>query len=193
MTTVERVTGLTVAAAAVIGMVALSHAPLARDGTAGGLLRLAWRARPEKIENCRELSADALAALPPHMRQSVVCEGANASYRLEVSRGGVVLADVAVRPGGLRRDRPLYVFQEMSVPVGDADISVRFTRIDAPDRQSSTDERTARDLDVARRRDELTETIPASLSYAERLHFAPGQVHVISYDPARHLLFDVMP
>ena len=51
----------------------------------------------------------------------------------------------------------------------------------------------ARDLDVARRRDELTETIPASLSYEERLHFAPGQVHVISYDPARHLLFEVMP
>ncbi len=64
------------------------------------------------------------------MRQALICDGITASYRLEVRRAGVVVADQIVRGGGLRHDRPLYVFREIPMPAGDASIAVRFSRVD---------------------------------------------------------------
>ena len=103
-------------------------------GSEHALLRLAWSARPERIESCRQQSNEELARLPAHMRQPVVCEGAPAEYRLSVSYGGRVVAERLVRAGGLRQDRSLYVFHEVPLDTGDAAIEVRFDRLgpDAP-------------------------------------------------------------
>lgn len=43
-----------------------------------------------------------VTTLPPHMRQTTICEGINASYRLEVRHGGETVAERLVEPGGLR-------------------------------------------------------------------------------------------
>lgn len=177
----DRIIAGVLAVVTVFGIAWLSQVPLGRDASTGGLLRLAWRARPERIEQCVTQSPEALAALPPHMRQTTICEGINASYQLEVRHDGEAVAEHLVKPGGLRGDRPLYVFLEIPVPVGDADIGIRFVRL----------EEASGDGDEDRNRDALREAVPPSLRWDERLSFAPGQVRLISYDPARRELFEV--
>ena len=136
------------------------------------------------------------------MRQQLICEGIAASYRLQVRRNDEVLADQIVRPGGLRRDRPLYVFREIVVPPGTADISITFERVESPTDPGTAGSETSVEIphrptpgvetgDQQLRRSELTEAVPASLLYERRLHFAPGQVRLVSYSPERGELFEV--
>ncbi|MCC7042957.1 MAG: hypothetical protein IT183_03800 [Acidobacteria bacterium] len=183
MTGLKRALGLAAAMASALGLSWMSQAPIAPDTSDRALLRLAWRARPERIEHCVTQSPDALAALPPHMRQATVCEGINASYRLEVRRNGVLVDEQHVEPGGMRRDRPLYVLRELAMPVGDATISVTFVRVEA----AGADD----DDDAGEARDTLREAVPASLAWEQPLSFAPRQVRVVSYDPERRELFEV--
>lgn len=184
MTRLERVAGLAVAATAALGIAWLSQVPFSSVASDQALLRLAWRARPERIEHCVTQSPEALAALPPHMRQTTICEGVSASYRLEVRRDDALVAGQVVEPGGLRRDRPLYVFLEVPVPAGDANLSIRFVRVEETSGDGDDDE-------DSENRDALREAVPSSLHWEERLHFAPRQVRVISYAPERRELFEV--
>jgi hypothetical protein len=190
--------GLVVAMAAALGLTWLSHAPIGSGQPADGTLRLAWRARPERIETCQAQDSEALSALPAHMRQAVICEGENASYRLEVRADRQVIAERIVRPGGLRRDRPLYVLLELPMATGERDIRVELTRIEPPDPTSAavahdgTDGAAPADaMTEALRRGELSEALPPSLAYERRLHFAPRQVRLITYDPERRALVEV--
>jgi hypothetical protein len=185
--TFGRASGLAVAAAVALGVTWASQMPVASGTSDLALLRLAWRARPERIEHCETQRPEALAALPPHMRQVTLCEWINASYRLEVRRDGILLADHLVEPGGLRRDRPLYVFREIAMPPGEATISVSFVRVEAAEPDDDEDD------DADEDRDTLREAVPASLAWEEHLPFGPGQVRVISYDPERRTLFEVRP
>ena len=180
-----------------------------------GVLRLAWTARPERVEDCRLQSEEALAKLPPHMRQALICEGTTASYRLEVRREGTVIVDQIVHGGGLRHDRPLYVFRDIPLPAGEAAITVRFVRIDskttatpgegAPaassDRESSghaDDRQGTNAMDPERRRRENEERIrqrgeaaPALLSLERRFHFVAHEVILVTYDAGRRQLLAI--
>lgn len=182
MTTTDRLVGLAVGIVATFAIAWCSQVPGAAPRTDDALLRLTWRARPERIEHCVTATPEALAAMPPHMRQTTVCEGISASYRLEVRHDDRVVAERHVKPGGLRGDRPLYVFLEIPVPAGDATIRVAFTRVETP---SATSDQP----DAAR--EALTEAVPASLVWEQRLSFADHQVRIISYDPERRTLFEV--
>lgn len=184
MTILDRVLAVVVAVATTAGIAWLSQMPVASARSGDATLRLTWRARPERLERCVTPSPEALAALPPHMRQTEICEGINASYRLEIRRDTVLIDEHVVAPGGLRRDRPLYVFNEFPVPPGEATIRVTFTRVETADAASDAD-RSASDT--------LRESVPASLVWEERLTFAPGQVRIVSYDPERRTLFEVGP
>lgn len=211
MTPIDRGVGLVVAVAASAGIVWASNAPLAQHADSSALLRLSWRARAERIENCRPQSEEALEKLPAHMRQALICDGITASYHLEVRRAGVVVADQIVRGGGLRHDRPLYVFREIPMPAGDASIAVRFSRVDdqttgngnrqdlrvPSDAGASAARATdAMNAESRRREDEnrrrqLAETVPAALSLEGQFHFAPREVVLVTYDPERRELRSV--
>jgi hypothetical protein len=184
MTRTERGLGLVAAVAATLGLTWLSQVPIGSGQSADGTLRLAWRARPERIETCQEQDSEALAALPAHMRQAVICEGRNASYRLEVWIDGQIIADQSVRPGGLRGDRPVYVLLELPMAADEeAHVRVSLVRIESsPPTDATTEEH---------RRGELNEALPPSLVYERRLHFAPRQVRLITYDPERRELAEV--
>jgi hypothetical protein len=182
MMTTERAVGFVLAAAATAGLAWASRLPIDSDRADAAVLRLAWRARPERIEHCVTQSPEALAALPPHMRQTTICEGINASYRLEVRRNGEVLASQRVEPGGLRRDRPLYVFREVPLPPGESMVRITFERIE---------DTTGDDDEEHDERETLRETVPALLAWEATLTLAPGQVRVISYDPSRRALVEV--
>jgi hypothetical protein len=107
-----------------------SAAPYRLNALPHARLRVAFSARPERIESCRTLSAKELENVPQHMRQAVVCEGKTASYRLEVRRDDSLVASALLRGGGLRHDRRLYVLRELDVPSGPSTIDVRLVRTD---------------------------------------------------------------
>ena len=197
MTPLGRVMGIA-AALLVTGGIAWASAVRMTSSPAVAVLRLAWTARPERIEDCRPQSEEQLAKLPAHMRQAVVCEGITATYRLEVRRDGALIADQTVRGGGLRHDRPLYVFRDIPLPPGDAAIRVRFVRVDStaarassgtPSALRSDDDRQSNAMDDGRRRREgeertrrREEAIPASLSLDRRFHFVAREVILVTYD-----------
>lgn len=203
-------------AAVMLALVAASRAPLVVHPAPAAMVRLAWSARPERIERCTRVSAEELAALPAHMRQHVVCEGTTARYAVAVSHEGVVLLADTLRGGGLRHDRQLYYFRELRVPAGRSVIDVRVTRLD-----SSTARRAARDDDdesrttragerhdddergeeddddgggdeagAHREREERRrrqqDAIPPLLVLRDTVTLAPREVMLVSYDRATH-------
>jgi len=202
----ERAIGMATALLATVGVTWTLSVPMS-SSPAVALLRLAWTARPERIEDCRPQREEELAKLPAHMRQAVVCTGTTAAYRLEVRRDGAVIADQIVRGGGLRHDRPLYVFRDISLPPGDAAITVRFVRVDAVSEPTASgtavpadsprDHRPAAMNDDRRRREDeerirrQEEAIPSSLSLDRRFHFMAREVILVTYDAERRELVSV--
>jgi hypothetical protein len=190
MITLPRTVGAMAALALTVGLAWLSAVPLQPYASDTGVLRLAWRARPERIEVCRPQSEEVLARLPAHMRQAMICEGATAAYRLEVRRNGEMVMDDVVRGGGLRHDRPLYVFREIAVPNGVVRVNVRFTRIEAGPARQPDDSVQA---DDAQRRRILGEVVPPALVFERDLSVQPRAVILVTYDPADRQLRLVEP
>ena len=75
MSVVRTGLGIVVAAVAVATLAALSAIPWTPEPGPEAVVRLSWRARGERVEVCRDLSAEELEALPQHMRRERVCEG----------------------------------------------------------------------------------------------------------------------
>jgi hypothetical protein len=160
---------------------AINRAPDAR-------LRLAWSARPERIEKCRQQSEEELARLPAHMRQAVACEGTTAEYRLQVRIEGVLVSDRVVHGGGLRRDRRLYVFDEAVVPAGEVTIDVRFDRLDVSEPGVGAGEREG---ERSERTPVQREEVPAHLALTRRVRLSSREVILVTYDADRHELMTV--
>jgi hypothetical protein len=179
MSAIDRSLAVALAAAAMAGLAWASSVPTTTRGSADAVLRLAWSARPERIERCRRQSDEELANVPQHMRQELVCEGVTAQYRLSVRAQGSMIADQVVRGGGLRQDRRLYVFQELPLSPGETAIDVRFER-EAGDARKDDDE------DDEKR--ERGGTIPRELSLATRVNVAPREVVLVTYDESRGAL-----
>ena len=173
----RRAPGVVVGAGVMSAIIWASTAPITVHDSNDAVLRLAWSARPERVEECRERSEEELAKLPQHMRQRVVCEGGSAQYRLAVRRDGAVVSEQVLHGGGLRQDRRLYVFHEVRLAAGDATIEVRFDRLGGDTPNARTTQR--------------GETVPAHLSLEQRLHFDPREVVLVTYSPERRALVAV--
>jgi hypothetical protein len=191
-----RVIGALLAIGATVGLTRASSVSLSPYDE-HAVLRLAWTARPERIEDCRQQSDEELSKLPPHMRQSMSCVGTSATYRLEVRWNDRVIVQQTIRGGGLRHDRPLYLFRDIALPPGDSTIRVQFERVESvrpstrrdtsPDKSDEARHSTA--MDDGRRRRELEErvrgreeAIPPSLSLERRLRLISRQVVLVTYD-----------
>jgi hypothetical protein len=184
MTRLHHAIGLAVAVAATIGIAWASNVRLTPHGRGEATLRLAWSARAERVEECRQQSEEELARLPVHMRQPLVCEGVSARYALEVRRNEVVIVSQEIQGGGLRHDRPLYVFHDLPQPAGDAAITVRFARVD-------TGTTAAAFSNSPDREGRLASDVPRSLLLDRRLNFRRGRVILVTYDPGRRELVAV--
>lgn len=197
------------AAVALIAALAIAEASVLRmdlNPSDAAVLRLAWTARPERIEDCHAQTEEELAKLPAHMRQSEICEGTTAAYRLEVRDQSGTIVEQVIRGGGLRHDRPLYVSRDIQLPPGDTAIAVTFVRVDAEkrstanehsdsERESREDRRHASAIDADRRRREgeerlhgREEAVPAALSLERQLRLQSRQVVLVTYDPERREL-----
>jgi hypothetical protein len=214
VTGLDRGVGFAIALVATAGIAWGSNFPMTPHASPDAVLRLAWTARPERVEDCRPQSDEELAKLPVHMRQSMVCEGTTASYRLEVRREGTLVAEQTVRGGGLHHDRPLYVFRDIPMPAGETAITIRFSRLEttttitpgarAPaaspaGKPAPADAvRQTNSMDPERRRREgeerllqRSEAVPASLSLETTFHFLPREVILVTYDVERRDLLAV--
>lgn len=174
----NRVLGVVCGAAVVAVVTVAANTPLTIHAPDQALLRLAWSARPERIEKCRQQTAEELARLPAHMRQPVVCEGATARYRLTVVIDGTPVTERVLRAGGLRHDRRLYVLEEIALRPGVTDIEVRFDRDD--------DGASARP--GAPSASPLADAVPPRLALREQVRVAPREVVLITYATERRAL-----
>ena len=194
-----RIAAVLLGAGVLAVLIAASHAPFTFNPADDAMLRVAWSARPERVESCTTLSEEELEKLPAHMRQRVVCEGTTASYRLEILRDGHPISTAILRGGGLRHDRQLYAYQQLPVPHGRSTFQVTLTRIDSgtsiggregaggagemDDNAGSgaATDRERRELDERRRR--VEDEVPAALSLSETVDLAPREVALLTYDP----------
>jgi hypothetical protein len=144
----------------------LSRAPYDPPGSDGGLLRLSWRLRGEKVETCRPRTQAELDALPVHMRTPEVCESRRVAYRLVVQLDGHAPDTTIVLPGGARADRPVYVLRETPLAPGPHRVLVTFTGLSAHDDAPQ-------------------------LSLEADLDARPGRVELITLDPEGHRLVHV--
>lgn len=168
MTGLLRVAGVLLALAGTVGLTRASNVSLSPYGE-HAVLRLAWMARPERIEDCRQQSDEELSKLPAHMRQSMSCVGTSATYRLEVRWNDRVIAQQTIRGGGLRHDRPLYLFRDIDLPAGDAAIRVAFQRVESVPGNARTRE----------------EAVPPSLLLERHLQMEARRVVLVTYDAER--------
>ncbi len=139
-----------------------SRLPFAVETRDDARIRLSWRALPERIEECREPSAEELAKLPPHMRRPRICEGRTLPFLLQVTLDGETRLDARIQPAGVRGERPAYVFRELRVAPGEHRLTVRFAaQPDGPAPQG----------------------LRAPLVLEETVRLAPGSVLLVTYDP----------
>lgn len=169
------------AAVAVVALAALSRTPLRSGDGERSLLRLAWSARPERIETCRRPSAAELAGRPAHMRQEIVCEGRTASYQLSVDLDGTPLLSESVAGAGVRHDRALYLYRELTVTSGTHRVAVRFVRTDS----GSTRSRNGDTIPPVR---PPLASVPPLLVLDTVLTLAPNAVALITWDSSREAL-----
>jgi hypothetical protein len=149
----------------------LSFAPYTTHRESGALVRLAWRARGERVRDCRRLTSEELAKLPAHMRQEEVCEGRVLPYRLAVQLDDRAVVNQLIHGAGAREDRPLYVYQDLNVDAGAHRISIRFTLEGRPEAQGE---------------DRLA--TPPQLALDTTLSLEPRQVLLVTYDEVREQL-----
>jgi hypothetical protein len=109
-------------------MARASAVPLPYHDTVSARLRLSFSARPERIEVCRNVSAEEMAKREEHMRQRVECDGRFATYSLRVEADGRAIDEMVVRGAGLRNDRPIYLLREFDLPSGPHRLHVSFRR-----------------------------------------------------------------
>jgi hypothetical protein len=197
---VSRGLGAAFAGLAALGLAGLSQASYRVRLDDGAVVRLAWRARPERIETCRTPSQAELARLPVHMRQQVVCDGVSARYRLRVALDGAPLLEETIRGSGLRHDRPMYLLRDLPAAPGRHDLEVRFERVDSVPANGEAAEDSVeanastpgipgrRQREAEERLRRRLEATPPVLVLHRGVDLAARQVLVVSYDPERREL-----
>lgn len=185
MTALWRGTGFLLAGVAAVGTAWLSQAPYQDSLADQAMVRVVIGVRPEQLEHCRRATAEELAALPPHMRQSVICEGRSAHYRLAVWIDDAQMVDAELTGGGVQHDRPIHAFRENAVRPGTRRLRIRWTRIEAP--ASAAEATPADSLNGRDRRDSETrarrrlEAAPSEMELDETVEVRPRQVVLVRY------------
>lgn len=157
--------GLGLAIAITAGTAALSRVPYRAEPTDRAVLRLSWRYQRTSEEDCRRPTPAELEELPAHMRNPNACVRDPRSYALTLALDGAVVLQKTLEPAGARRDRPVVVYEEVTLSAGEHRVDVRFEEWaeggDAPDR---------------------------TLSWSRSLSIRPHEVVVIGYDRAEDAL-----
>lgn len=117
-----------ITAAFVLILAALARAPYQPRGGDDALLRFSWRLPAPAHEDCRRRTADELEALPSHMRTPEVCERVVARYAMVTQIADAPADTVALKGGGVKGDRPLFVLFDRPMDPGRHRVRVALTR-----------------------------------------------------------------
>jgi len=108
----------------VLATAALSHRPawqsLPEDHA---LIRLSFTA--SGVRNCRDRSAEELAALPRNMRQTQICDRRRAPVYVELDIDGETVFSGELPPSGLSGSGPSRIYQRFELPAGSYEIALR--------------------------------------------------------------------
>jgi hypothetical protein len=120
------------------------------------LVKLSFSRVGKPVGECRRLSEDELARLPPNMREPLSCPRERSSVVVQLDIDGQRVLDRTALSSGLSRDGAATMYERIVVPAGERRIAVHLS-----------DDVRARDAGWRR---EATVTL------------APGQVLVIDFD-----------
>lgn len=123
------------------------------------LIKLSFSHAGKPVGDCRQLSAEELARLPPNMRAPTVCPRERSAVTVQVDLGGVRVLDRTAQPSGLSKDGASAMYARLVVPAGEQRIAVRLS-------------------DDVRSRD-------AAWHREATVRLVPGQVLVIDFDPGK--------
>ena len=110
--------------ALVIGV--FSHWPTYRHlADDEALIKLSFTHAAQRVDECRKLTPEELAKLPPNMRAPTKCGRERAPVVVEVDIDGKPAIRHVAKPSGLSRDGASAVYQRMTVQAGTHQIAVR--------------------------------------------------------------------
>ena len=80
----------------------------------------------QPVGECRRLTDEELAALPPNMRDPVQCPRERSPLTMEVELDGKRVLQRVAQPGGLSKDGASAIYERLNVAAGEQHIHVRF-------------------------------------------------------------------
>lgn len=89
------------------------------------LVKLSLIHHGQRLEECKQLSAEELAKLPPNMRAPLDCPRERSPILVEVDIDGVAVFSQTAQPSGLSRDGTASVYQRIEVPAGTHRFDIR--------------------------------------------------------------------
>lgn len=123
------------------------------------LIKLSFTRVGKPVGDCRTLSPEELARLPPNMRAPTSCPRERSPVTVQVDLDGRTVLQRVAPPTGIAKDGAAAVYERLVVPAGEHQITVRLS-------------------DDVRARD-------AAYRHDARVTLRPGQVLVIDFDAAK--------
>ena len=86
------------------------------------LIKLSFTHAGKPVGDCRPMSKEELARLPPNMRAPTFCPRERSPVIVEVELGGVKVLERSAAPSGLSKDGASAMYARLVVPAGDVDL-----------------------------------------------------------------------
>jgi len=101
------------------GLAYFSDAPAYRQlDPADAVIALSLTHAGSPVSECRKLSAEELAALPPNMRAAEKCPRERSPLHVQLAIDGKLRVDTVRKPTGLHSDGAATVYRRLTVPAG---------------------------------------------------------------------------
>ena len=109
-----------------LGVVYFSNSPsyqyFAEDQA---LIKLSFKHTGQRLEECKRLTSEEIAKLPPNKRKPMDCSRERSPLLVEIILDGVTVYQETLLPSGLFSDGPAKIYFSQPVMVGPHQISVR--------------------------------------------------------------------
>ncbi|AMN47737.1 hypothetical protein ACG33_11635 [Steroidobacter denitrificans] len=89
------------------------------------LIKLSLIHHGQRLQECKKMTPEELAKLPPNMRAPMACPRERSPITVEVDIDGVAALRKTAQPSGLSRDGAASVYQRIEVPAGTHRLDVR--------------------------------------------------------------------
>ncbi len=123
-----------VIAALFAGVAAFADWPVYRQTPRGtGIVMLTFVHGADRRDQCRRLTPEEIAKLPPNMRRVQDCPRSRRPLYVELEIGDRVAYRASLPPTGIAGDGPSRVYERFVLPVGEYDVAVRMRDTARPD------------------------------------------------------------